>query len=91
VAVRESGASGDAVSVCFCARRSSAAAEAGVETAAAFRGRGYAARAVIAWAALVRADGLTPLYSTDWSNHASLAAARKLQLTPFAADFSVDA
>ena len=31
---------GDAVSVCFCARRSSAAAEAGLETAAAFRGRG---------------------------------------------------
>ena len=35
---------GDAVSVCFCARRSIGAAEAGLETAPAFRGRGLAAR-----------------------------------------------
>jgi len=81
---------GRAVSVCFCARRSAAAAEAGVETATPFRGRGLAPRAVIAWATRVRADGLTPLYSTDGSNGASLAVARKLGLVPFAADFSVE-
>jgi RimJ/RimL family protein N-acetyltransferase len=88
LAVREGG---HAASVCFCARRSTVAAEAGIETAAPFRGRGYAARAAIAWARQVGADGLTPLYSTDWSNHASLAVARKLQLVPFAADFYFEA
>ena len=31
---------GHAISICFCARHSHAAAEAGVETAAAFRGQG---------------------------------------------------
>jgi hypothetical protein len=80
-----------AVSVCFCARRSGAAAEAGIETAALFRGRGYAARVAIAWARRIRAEGLIPLYSTDWSNHASLAVARKLKLVPFATDFSIEA
>lgn len=87
LAVREGS---HAVSVCFCARRSATAAEAGIETAAPFRGRGYAPGAAIAWARRVRAHGLTPLYSTDWSNHASLAVARKLDLVPFAADFSVE-
>ncbi|HEX4147074.1 MAG TPA: GNAT family N-acetyltransferase [Pirellulales bacterium] len=87
LAVREGG---HAVSVCFCARRSPLAAEAGIETAAPFRGRGYAPRAATAWARQVRAHGLTPLYSTDWSNHASLAVARKLKLLPFAADFSIE-
>lgn len=66
------------------------AAEAGIETVAPFRGRGYAPRVAIAWARQVRSLGLTPLYSTDWSNHASLAVARKLKLVPFAADFSVE-
>lgn len=83
-------AGGDAVSICFCARRSVAAAEAGIETAAAFRGRGYARLAAVAWARRVQAQGLTPLYSTDWSNHASLAVARKLKLVPFATNFSVE-
>ena len=41
---------GDAVSVCFCARRSGAAAEAGLETAAAFRGRGLGPHVTAAWA-----------------------------------------
>lgn len=78
------------MSVCFSARRSAMAAEAGIETVAPFRGRGYAPRVAIAWARQVRSLGLTPLYSTDWSNHASLAVARKLKLVPFAADFSVE-
>lgn len=88
---QDGGADGHAVSVCFCARRSAAAAEAGIETAAPFRGRGYAPLAAIAWAKRVRELGLVPLYSSDWSNHASLAVARKLKLVPFAADFSVEA
>ena len=82
---------GHPVSVCFCARRTAAAAEAGVETAAAFRGRGYGPRVVTAWAAAVRSQGLVPIYSTGWENNASRAVARKLGLVPFATDFAVDA
>lgn len=80
---------GHAVSVCFCARRSDVAAEAGLDTAAAFRGRGFGPRATAAWAAAIRATGRIPLYSTSWSNAASLAVARKLQLAAYANDWSV--
>ncbi len=79
------------ISICFCARRSSTAAEAGIETAAAFRGRGYSPRVALSWARHVRALELVPMYSTDWSNAASLAVARKLRLIQFATDFNVDA
>lgn len=77
------------VSVCFCARRSEIAAEAGVETAPAYRGRGYAPRLTSAWARAVRASGRTPLYSTSWSNTASLSVAAKLKLVPYASWWSV--
>lgn len=65
-----------AVSVCFCARRSDYAAEAGLETAAAFRGQGFGGRVTAAWALAIRASGRTPLYGTSWHNAASLAVAR---------------
>jgi hypothetical protein len=81
---------GHAVSVCFCARRSLVAAEAGLETAPAFRGRGYAARVTSAWAAAVRASGRMPLYSTAWANGSSLAVARKLGLRTYATNWSID-
>ena len=78
------------VSVCFCATRNSApAVEAGVETAAASRGRGLAARVTAAWACAIRASGRIPLYSTSWSNAASLAVARKLGLVQYASDWSL--
>ena len=80
---------GQAVSVCFCARRSDVAAEAGVETAAEFRGRGLGPRVTAAWAVAVRASGRIPLYSTSWSNEASMAVARKLGLVAFASTWSV--
>ena len=80
---------GDAVSVCFCARRSSAAAEAGLETAAAFRGRGLGPQAAAAWALAVQATGRIPLFSTSWSNGASLSVARKLGLVAYASGWSL--
>jgi hypothetical protein len=43
-----------------------------------------------AWAAAIRASGRIPLYSTSWSNTGSLAVARKLGLSVYASDWSVD-
>lgn len=80
---------GHPVSICFCARRSDVAAEAGVETAEEFRGRGFGTRVAAAWALAVRNSGRIPLYSTSWSNHASLGIARKLGLIPYASDWSL--
>lgn len=77
------------VSICFCARRSEVAAEAGVETATSHRGRGFAPRITAAWALAVRASGRIPLYSTSWTNHASLGVARKLNLQPYASSWSL--
>jgi RimJ/RimL family protein N-acetyltransferase len=78
------------VGVCFCATRDSApAVEAGLETAAAFRGRGLAARVAAAWAFAIRTSGRIPIYSTRWSNTASLAVARKLGLIQYASDWSL--
>ena len=68
---------------------SAAAAEAGVETAARFRGRGLAPQVTAAWALAIRASNRLPLYSTSWSNEPSLAVARKLGLKPCASDWSL--
>ncbi|HEX9937746.1 MAG TPA: GNAT family N-acetyltransferase [Longimicrobium sp.] len=73
-------AGGEAVSISGSVRAGAEAHEAGVETACAFRGRGHAAQAVAAWAAIVRAMGRIPLYSTSWCNEESQALARKLGL-----------
>jgi hypothetical protein len=78
------------VSVCFCATRASEnTVEAGLETAAAFRGRGFAPRVTAAWAAAIRASGRIPLYSTAWTNDASRAVARKLGLIQYAVDWTI--
>ena len=81
--------SGYPVSVCFSARRSQIAAEAGLETATGFRGRGFGQRVTAAWALAVRTTGRTPLYSTDWTNAASLAVARKLRLEAYGANWNL--
>lgn len=84
---------GHAVSLCYSARPRAAlgesdglAAEAGVETAAGHRGRGYAPAVVSAWAGAVRSQGGLPLYSTAWCNRSSLAVARKLGLILYGED-----
>ena len=80
---------GHAVSVCSCARRTPRAAEAGLETAPAFRGRGFGAQAAATWARAIRDSGRLPLYSTSWNNAASLAVARKLGLTACGSDWNL--
>jgi len=79
----------EAVSLCFSARLTERAAEAGVQTLEAYRGRGYAPAAVIAWAHAIRATGQIPLYSTSWDNRASQAVARKLGLVQYGVDLSL--
>jgi hypothetical protein len=76
-------------SICFCARSSAVAAAAGLDTAAAHRGRGLGPRVTAAWALAIRRSGRIPLYNTSWSNHASLAVARKLGLCAYAATWGL--
>jgi len=80
---------GDPVSICFCARSSNTAAEAGLETPEPYRRRGFGARVAAAWATAVRATGRVPLYSTAWNNDASMAVACKLNLNAYACDWSI--
>jgi hypothetical protein len=75
---------GHPVSVCFSARRTDFAAEAGVETAERYRRSGYGAEATTAWAIAVRSTGRVPLYSTSWDNQPSLGVARRLGLVCYA-------
>ena len=77
---------GRAVSVCGSVRITPEAHEAGVETAAEYRGQGCAPQVVAEWAQAVRALGIEPLYSTSWANAASRAVARKLALVQFGSD-----
>lgn len=80
---------GMAVSICASSRLTPRAAEAGLETLGAFRGRGYAQQVVLAWARSVRASGRVPLYSTSWDNVASRAVAHRLGLAMYGADLSI--
>ena len=81
---------GVAVALCHSARLTERAAEAGVETLEAYRGRGYASAVVAAWAHAIRASGRIPLYSTSWDNHASQAVARRLGLVQYGVDLSIE-
>jgi len=80
---------GHAVAVCGSVRRSTRAHEAGVETAEEHRRKGHATAAVSSWASAVVEAGRLPLYSTSWSNRASLALARRLGLVQFATDLYI--
>ena len=72
---------GTAVSVCFSARSTTAASEAGVETLPEHRGRRHAGAVTAAWAAQVRRQGRIPLYSTSWTNHPSRRVAARMSLS----------
>ena len=81
---------GSAVSICYCARLSPLAAEAGVETLDAMRGRGYATAAVAAWATAMRGRGLLPLYGTSWENVASQRVAEKVGAVCVGEDWEIE-
>jgi hypothetical protein len=78
-----------AVAVCTTVIASQDAHEAGVETLAAYRGRGFAAEVVAAWACAVRKLGAVPLYATTFDNISSQRVAQRLSLSPVASEFSV--
>jgi RimJ/RimL family protein N-acetyltransferase len=80
---------GRAVAICCSSRRTSRVAEAGVETIPAYRGQGFGAAVVAAWAAEIRALGLLPLYSTSWDNEASQGVARRLGMIRYGIDVSL--
>lgn len=80
---------GRAVSLCCSVRVTEGAHEAGVETAASMRGRGYAPMVVASWSRAVRAGGAVPLYSTSWQNQASRSVAGKLDLVLFGSDLHI--
>jgi len=81
---------GSAASICYCARLSPFAAEAGVETLDEMGGRGYATAAVAAWASAVRRVGLLPLYSTSWENVASRRVAEKVGAVCYGEDWEIE-
>jgi hypothetical protein len=78
-----------AVSVCFSARSTGKAVEAGVETLKEYRGNGYAMRVTSSWSQAVRQSQRIPLYSTSWDNHASQSIANRLGLYLYGTDLSI--
>lgn len=80
---------GAIVAVCRCARRKTAAVEAGVETAPAYRGRGFAKCAAARWSVAMHAANRMALYSTSWDNAASLSVAAALGAEQYAVDYNL--
>ena len=78
-----------AVAVCTTVIASQDAHEAGVATLAAYRGRGFAADVVAAWACAVRKLGAVPLYATTFDKISSQRVAQRLSMSPVASEFSV--
>ncbi len=80
---------GVGVAACFCSRITPRVAEAGVYTAEAYRGHGYATDTVRGWATAVRATGRLPLYETTSTNFASQGIARRLGAVQYAVTYSM--
>lgn len=80
---------GQAVAVCTSVRITDAAHEAGVETLAPHRRRGYAVSVVSAWASAVEKMGALPLYSTSTDNLPSQQVAARLGLSRYGIDFHI--
>ena len=80
---------GQAVSVCSSVRITANAHEAGVETLATHRRRGYAVAAVSTWAHLVQQQGALALYSTSFDNVGSQSVAARLGLSRYGVDFHI--
>ena len=72
----------EVVSLCFCARLTGTAAEAGLRTEADFRRQGYGVAVTAAWASQVLATGRIAFYSTSADNLASQRVAARLGLRP---------
>lgn len=75
------------VSACVSSRQNDEAGEAWVQTAPAFRQRGYACQTVAVWAHDLQRQGKIPFYSHHRDNLASQAVARRLGLLRIA-DFA---
>jgi RimJ/RimL family protein N-acetyltransferase len=73
---------GDVIALCFSARLTDHAAEAGVWTDPDHRGRGHAAAVTAAWASQVRPTGRVVFYSTSAENRSSQQVAARLGLRP---------
>jgi hypothetical protein len=73
---------GQVIAICHTPVSNDRAAEAGVWTHAAHRGRGHAAAVTAAWAALLRPSGRLLFYSTSRTNHSSQRVAARLGLRP---------
>lgn len=80
---------GQAASVCASVRQNQTAHCAGVETAPAFRGLGFAGRAVSLWARMVRQAGAEPYYATTFDNLGSQKVAARLGLILIGSEFSI--
>lgn len=77
------------VSVCRSVRIIPGAEEAGIETCAPYRRKGYALSALAAWTQRVRESGAIPLYSAHISNTASINLAKKAGGILFGKAFSI--
>ena len=86
----------DAVAICGSVRKpprrgaEPVGYQAGLETAANVRRRGYAVPAVLAWCHAVDAVGFVPVYSTSWDNIASQRTARRCELRFIGSSIGVD-
>lgn len=80
---------GQAIAVCASVRITDEAHEAGVETLASHRRKGYAVSVISAWASTVEKLGALPLYSTSIDNMLSQKVAARVGLSRYGVDFHI--